>query len=83
MDWIWWIVIGFLAVIGLHEILRKINEARRESIPCPPCFGMMPPNPQHQAEYDCVHCRCMVDCWYRSNAILEANNEDQRIPPPS
>jgi len=29
----------------------------------PSCFADMPPNPQHQAEYDCPGCDHHGDCW--------------------
>ena len=33
-----------------------------EPEPEPDCFGDMPPNPQHQAEYDCPNCSHQVMC---------------------
>ena len=53
-----WIV---AAIVGL-PITYWLIRATAEPDPEPDCFGDMPLNPQHQAEYDCPGCSHQAMC---------------------
>lgn len=52
------------AALALATLVGRHLKHIRETTTVPACFGNMPSNPQHRAEFDCPNCEYRGSCFY-------------------